>query len=400
MSVSASTTTVRKHKGNKTMSEFVKRQEETKANLVSQIRSIIDHAETEGRGLDAAESEQIERIESDIDSAVRAIEVAQRNHTRMAEAEEAARDFVQVEEARGDADIFRSLATGEMRSHTFNPETRATLVPSDNTVRKGFLDEVFFLARQVGPMLDEANVIQRASGESLRLPTLTAYSTAAQYAAGSAISDDEPTFSSINLTPWKQAFIVKIASELATDSSLNIESVIREQAANAIGYQVNSLATIGTGTVQPTGIVTAASSAVAAGTTSFTADNLIDLAYSLDGAARRMGPKWMCNTATLGAIRKLKDDNNQYIYNPVVGGPDTLLGFPVVENPAMADIGAGARSVVFGVLNSHALLTTGLEVAVSQDAYFANDIIGYRFVYRFDSNLTHDAHVKALVHAS
>jgi len=37
------------------MSEFVKRQEETKANLVSQIRSIIDHAETEGRGLDAAE---------------------------------------------------------------------------------------------------------------------------------------------------------------------------------------------------------------------------------------------------------------------------------------------------------------------------------------------------------
>ena len=74
MSVSASTTTVRKHKGNKTMSEFVKRQEETKANLVSQIRSIIDHAETEGRGLDAAESAQIERIESDIDSAVRAMQ--------------------------------------------------------------------------------------------------------------------------------------------------------------------------------------------------------------------------------------------------------------------------------------------------------------------------------------
>lgn len=383
------------------MSEFVKRQEETKANLIEQVRSILDHAETEGRGLDAAEAEQITRIESDIDAAARSIEVAMRNEERKREAEEAARDFAPVQEAR-QQDVFRALANGEMRSHTFMPETRATLVPATATVPVNFLDRVYMKARLVGPMIELAETITSSSGASLRIPTMTAYSTAAQYAAGSTINDSEPTFSSLLLQPWKQAFIVKVASELVADGGFDIEGTIADQAGNAIGYQVNSLATTGTGTVQPTGVVTAAASAVAAGTTSFTADNLIDLAYSLDGAARRLpSVRWMCNTATLGAIRKLKDGAGNYIYqNTGSISTDTLLGYSIVENPAMADIGAGARSVVFGALDSYKILTTGLDVAVSTDAYFASDIIGYRFTYRFDGNLTHASHVQALVHAS
>jgi len=200
------------------------------------------------------------------------------------------------------------------------------------------------------------------------------------------------------LQPYKQAFIVKIANELIDDAGFDIQSVIAEQAGNAIGYQVNDLATVGTGTVEPEGIVAAAGSGVTAGTTNaFTADNLISLAYSLDGAARRLpGVAFMCNTATLGFIRRLKDDNNQYIYNPVVGGPDTILGFPVVENPAMADIATGAKAVVFGHMPSYKIVSTGLEVATSTDAYFANDITAYRFSYRFDGKLTHSAHVKYL----
>jgi HK97 family phage major capsid protein len=164
---------------------------------------------------------------------------------------------------------------------------------------------------------------------------------------------------------------------------------------------VNALATTGSGSGETQGVVTAAASAVAAGTTTLTADNLIDLAYSLDGAARRLpGVAFMANTATLGVIRKLKDDDGSYIYNPTVGGPDTILGFPVLENPAMANVGAGARSVVFGHMPSYKIVTTGLDVATSADAYFANDVTAYRFVYRFDGKLTHSAHVKAIVHAS
>ena len=384
------------------MSEFVKTQQELRANLTHQIRETIDSAEAEQRGLSAPELEKINKIEADIQRADEAIAVAQRNEDRRQDAEQAARDFAVVEETKADdAEIFRSLARGDMRNYTFQHEKRATLVPSVNTVPVDFLERVYGLARLVGPMLDVSEVITRTSGNDLRIPTYTAYSSATAAEAGSAIEESEPTFSSILLQPAKQGFIVKLANELIADAGFDIESVIAEQAGNAIGFRVNNLATVGTGSGETEGVVTAAGSALEAGTTSFTADDLITLAYSVDGAARRLpGVAFMANTATVGAIRRLKDDNNQYIYNPQVGGPDTVLGFPILENPAMADIGASARSVVFGHMPSYKIVTTGLEVATSVDAYFANDVTAYRFTYRFDGALTHDSHVKALVHAS
>jgi len=383
------------------VSDFVKTQQELRGNLITQIRETIDSAEAEGRGLGAEELEKINRIEADIARADEAISVAQRSEERRAEAEAAARGFVPAEDKPESGEIFRAMANGEMRSYTFNHEKRATLVPSVNTVPVDFLDQVYGVARLVGPMLDVADVINRSSGNDFRIPIYTAYSTATETSAGSAISESEPTFDSVLLQPTKQAFIVKLANELIMDAGFDIESVIAEQAGNAIGFRVNDLASVGTGTTETEGVVTAAGSALEAGTTELTADNLIDLAYSLNGAARRLpGVAFMCNTTTLGVIRKLKDDNNQYIYNPQVGGPDTILGFPILENPAMADIGAGERSVVFGHLPSYKIVTTGLEVATSADAYFENDVTAYRFTYRMDGKLTHASHVKAIVHAS
>lgn len=377
---------------------FLKSQEEHRANLTMQIRETIDAAEAEGRGLGAEELEKIDRIEADIARADEAIAVAKRSEQRAAEVAEAAREFEPVEEARGGADILRSLGRGEIREYTFSNEQRATLVPGTNTVPVDFLDQVYGLARLVGPMLDVSEVITRDSGNDLRIPTYTAYSTASQVAAGSAISDSEPTFDSILLQPKKQAFIVKIANELLDDAGFDIASVIAEQAGNAIGFQVNDLATVGTGTTETEGIVTAAGSGVTAGTTNaITADELIELAYSLDGAARRLpGVGFMANTSTVGVIRRLKDDAGNYIFEPGVAGEDRLLGFPIFENPAMASIATGEKAVVFGHLPSYKLVTTGLSVSTSTDAYFANDITAYRFTYRFDGKLSHSSHVKYL----
>jgi HK97 family phage major capsid protein len=140
---------------------------------------------------------------------------------------------------------------------------------------------------------------------------------------------------------------------------------------------------------------------VTAGTTNaFTADDLINLSYSLDGAARRLpGVGFMANTATMGFIRRLKDGEGRFIYDPIVAGEDRLLGYPIFENPAMASIATTTKPVVFGHLPSYKIVTTGLEVATSTDAYFANDVTAYRFTYRMDGKLTHGAHVKHLVMA-
>jgi HK97 family phage major capsid protein len=371
---------------------FLKRQQELKANLTMQIRDVIDSAEAEGRGLDQAELTKIDRIEADIQSAQRSIEVAEKTEVRAAEFAEAARGFSPVEDvATGSAEIFRSLARGEIRGHEFSPAEKRALVSGANTVPVSFLDRVYDLAKLVGPYLETSEVFVRDSGNDFRIPVLEGYSTAAADTERSAIAESNPTYNSLLLDPQKQAFIVQLSNELVQDAGFDIEENVARQAGVAIGTRANA--------VIHAAVTAVAGSGVTAGTTNaFTTDNLIDLAYSVDGLARMLpGTGYMANTKTLGFIRKLKDGDGRYIYDPVVGQPSTILGMPVYENPAVADIATGAKAVLFGHWESVKVATTGLQVAVSQDAYFANDVTGYRFVYRLGAGVANGAaHIKYL----
>jgi len=377
------------------MSEFIKTQQELRANLVRQIQDTIESAEERG-GLDAEATEKIDRIEADIRKADEAISVAERNEQRMAEANLAARGFVPAAEVRGDDEILRQIASGEVRSHSFE---KRTLVSSNDTVPQSFYDEVFAVARLSGPMLDVSQVINTSTGENLTLPLLTGYSTATIKGQGSAIAESEPTFSSITLGAFKYSFLVPISNELLNDAGFNISATIAEQAGNAIGFGVNTGLTTGTGTVEPTGVVTAAGSGTTGGTGvsgAFTADNLIDLQYTLDGAARRLpGVAYMAAGTTIGAMRKLKDDAGNFLYTVNVGQPDNFAGYSVVENPAMAATGTGAKSVLFGHLPSYkARVAGGIQIAQSSDYAFNTDSTVFRVTMRVDGNLTHAGHIK------
>jgi len=375
---------------------FVKAQKELIANLVEQIREVTNYADAEKRGLLGEEIAKISRIENDIRSAEDAVRVAEGAEARLASAADAARNFVPSTESRSDSDLLRSIARGEVRSHEFE---KRLLVPSDNTVPKSFYDEVFSVARLVGPMLDVSQVISTTTGENLTIPTLTAYSTATIKGAGTAIDNSDPVFSSISLGAWKYSFLIPVANELLNDAGFDISSLLAEQAGNAIGYAVNDGLTLGTGTTQPTGVVTAAGSGITGGTGvsgAFTADNLIDLAYSLDGSARRLaGVGYMANTQSVGAMRKLKDGAGNYLYQVGIGQPDVFAGFPIYENPAMAATGTAAKSVVFGHLPSYKVrMAGGLQIAQSQDYAFNTDVTTFRVTMRVDGNLTHAGHIK------
>jgi HK97 family phage major capsid protein len=283
------------------------------------------------------------------------------------------------------------MARGEIREHKFGFEKRATLVPSANTVPVAFLDRIFALARLVGPYLETSEVLQRASGEDLRIPVFTAYPTATEKAAGSALDESEATYSSLLLQMAKQGFITKIANELITDVGFDLEATLVEQAANAIGTRVN--------TVVHAAVTAVATAGGTAGTaTAITADELISLQFSADGMVRMLGSGYMVNTSTLGAIRKLKDGNGAYILDPVVGGPSTILGLPVFENPAVASIATGNKAVFFGHWPSVKISTTGLQAAVSTEAYFENDITAFRYTYRLGAGVANGAsHIKFLL---
>lgn len=384
------------------MSEFVKAQEEVRANLTAQIREVIEGAESAKRGLDASELEKIDRIEADIARADEMIAAAKRNEERSLELAVAAKGFTPAVSERSATEILREIAQTR-GAHTFE---KRTLVPSTNTVPKSFFDEVFDVARLVGPMLDVSQRIDTTSGEDLTIPTLTAYSTASIRAAGSALPDSDPTYSSITLGAYKYGFLIQAANELVADAGFDLASHLAEQAGNAIGFAVNNALTVGTGTVEPTGIVVGAGSGVVGGTGvsgAFTADNLIDLAYNnIDGAVRRLpGVGYMANGRSIGAMRKLKDTAGNYLYQVGVGQPDTFAGFPVIENPALANTATSAKSVLFGHFPSYKVrVAGGLQVASSQDYAFNTDLTTWRFLIRLDGKLTHASHVNYFIGAA
>jgi len=382
------------------MSEFVKSQVEARNNLIAQAREVVEIAEKESRGLSAEEQVKIEKIEQDIDQRDAAINTARKMEERAASAFEAAKESpVPSSEVRGDADILRQIANGELRSYTFGAEKR-TLVPTDNTVPKSFYDQIFSVARLAGPMLQVSDVINTASGEQLTIPTLTAYSTATIKVAGSAIADSTPTFSSIVLGAYKYSFLVPVANELLTDAGFDISALIAEQAGNAIGFVINAGLTVGTGTVEPTGIFTTGASAVTGGTGvggAPTYENLVDVLYALDGQARLLpGVGWLMNKTGLATVRKIKDGDGRFIWSAgsmAAGQPDELLGYPVFENPAAVNVGTGAFSIGLGHLPSYkARLAGGIQVAQSGDYAFDKDVTTFRVTARVDGNLTHASH--------
>jgi HK97 family phage major capsid protein len=375
------------------MSDFIKSQTDARNNLIAQAREVLDIAQAEKRGLSAEENTKIARIEADIDSADATIETARKLAEREARASEAAASFVPSAPTaqNSDADILRAIATGEMRGYDFAREAR-TLVPSSNTVGQSFFDRVFEIAQLVGPMLTVSEVLNTQSGENLVIPTVTATSTSGSVAAAGTISESNPTFSSITLGAEKYGALVQVAQELVTDAGFNITQYIAQNLGTSLGLQANSVLT--------TKLSAAAGSVVTGGTGvggAASYENLIDLVYGIaDGARVLPGLGFQMSKSGIAAARKLKDGAGNYIWtnSAVPGQPATLLGYPVYENPAVASVGTGTKSVLFGHLPSFVVrVAGGIRVDQSADFAFNTDTITYRGLIRLDGGLTHATHI-------
>jgi len=376
----------------------------------------MDEAAAESRDLSTEEREFVDRTFAELDEKRTMIDTlitAEKREAEIAEAMRGVADVARPVEARtaaaeSDADILRQLLAGERRAHSFQFEKRDIAKTSSNApVPTSFSDVVIDQARLVGPMLDPTvvTVLNTGSGEDLVLPSLASWSTAGFEAEAATIDESDPTFGKTTLKAYKYAFIVQVSQEFLADSNIDVIGFLGQQAGNAIGYAVNDKLTLGTGTVEPNGIAVAAAAGVTGGTATstmgtggFTADNLIDLVYSLDGAARRLpGFGVMANGSSIGAMRKLKTSSGDYVFAPslVASANDTVLGYPIIENPAMASVGSGNRSVLAGHLPSFYVRTVGgIDVARSDDFAFNTGQVTLRFQIRVDGNLPQTSHVK------
>lgn len=386
------------------MNEYIQRQVEQRQRVWEAAKALLDTAAEAKRDLTAEEESSYKKMNDELNERAARIDALKADAEREAKIEAATRDIVsqvrpETRAPKGDEEVLRAMGRGELRGYTF--ETRDVVKTSTGSpVPTSFFNQVIEQARLVGPMLDTSTVLRTAGGENLQIPSQAGWSTAAITGEGTAISESDPTFNSfITLGAYKYSFLLQLSRELIEDSGVDILGFIATQTGNAIGYAVNAALTTGSGTNQPNGIVTAAASAVT-GTTSgptFSADDLVTLAYSLDGAARRLpGVGWMMNTASLGAVRKLKDNGGRYIFEPsLADGNDRVLNYPVFENPAMASNASATKSVIFGHLPSYYVrMAGGLRLDRSDDYAFNTDLVTFRATMRVDGNLPQTSHVK------
>ena len=390
------------------MSDYINRQHELRQAAWHEAKHLLDTAGAEKRDLTAEEQEKYDRISADLDTRGAIIEQLKADEERAARLDAAAAELRTDEAPAGDdtdAETIRAMARGEVRSYNF--EKRDVLTSSTGApVPTSFYDAVILKARLVGPMLDVPTQMTTTSGETIQVPSLSAYSSSATVTAqGANFSESDPTFNSfVNLGAFKYGFLIQVSREMIEDSGVDLLGFLADQVGNGLGFNVQNALTVGTGTVQPQGIVAASGSGITGGTGvsgAFTADNLIDLYYSLDGAARLLpGVGWMMNGASIGAVRKLKDTAGNYIFSPAADGNqrDLLLGRPVYENPHVASAATSAKSVIAGHMPSYFVRSVGgIRLDRSDDFAFNADLVTFRASMRVDGALPQSSHIKYFI---
>jgi HK97 family phage major capsid protein len=390
------------------MSDYIRQQAEARAKAWEEAKALLDSAAAEKRDLSAEENQTYDRIMEDLDSRSQVMETMKAQAEREERAAEAMKGFeaqvkpsVSAVPAIDEAELIRSLARGEIRSHSFEKRD-VTKGSTGAPVPTSFYDQVLELARFVGPMLETSTILNTASGENLQIPSLSAYSVGTVSSEAAIIGESDPTFNAFKtLGAYKYSFITQVSREMIEDSGVDLIGFLASQTGNALGFAVNGALTTGTGTLEPTGIVSAAGSGITGSTAvsgAFTADNLIDLVYSVDTAGRTLpGTGFQMNAQAISAVRKLKDNAGQFLFQPSLSADarDLLLGYPIFENPAMAAPATSAKSVIFGHLPSYFVRQVGgLRLDRSDDFAFSQDLISFRATMRIDGNLIQTSHVK------
>lgn len=234
------------------------------------------------------------------------------------------------------------------------------------------------------------NVIT-AGGEQVDFPTVTSFSTAALVAEAAAIAESDPQFGTVSLNAYKYGLAIQVSHELEADNAVpGALPWVVDQAVDGIRRGVGAHLITGTGSSQPNGVDNGSTTSTATSVTYPTADNLIDAFHDIASPYRQNGV-WLFNDDTVKGIRKLKDGDNQYLWQPGLRAdmPDTLLGKPVFTDDSLATIGANAKLGVFGDLKRGYVtrVVANIRAERSADYAFLNDLVTWRFVGRFDGEI-------------
>lgn len=399
---------------------------EQRANIWSQMTEIIDRADTEKRSLTVDEEQTYATAEAELDKLTADIERAERHEAREASMAQVDRSGVvgptnggepEVTYDRVFANYLRRgltnlepaernvLATGY--SDISNALSVGTSSAGGYLVPQGYRDELIRQMKDYGAVQEVAQVIETDSGNSLPFPTMNDTTNVGRLLAeNTQMTETDVVVGTKTLSAYVYSSdLTRCSLQLANDAAFDVGALIRSAHAERIGRITNQHFTTGTGTNQPQGIVTGATSGVtAASATAITADEIIDLVHSVDPAYRRSSrAQFMLSDTALKSLRKLKDSNGMYLWQPNVqaGAAGSLFGHGYVINQDMAVPATGVKSVLFGDFFAGYVvrIVQGIQVITFTERYMDYLQLGHSSFMRADGLVQNASAYKALTQA-
>jgi len=383
---------------------------ETRQRVWNETKALLDTAAEAKRDLTAEEEQTYQRLSNELTETRARIDSILEIEAENRAAEEALAE-IGANRSGGEPDEndlgvqLRSFLRGERSGVEISAEAmkapwkralqKGTASEGGNTVATSFHDHlVEHLVESSGLLQLGPTVLNTTSGEMIEVPVTTSHGAAAAVAEEASITGTDPAFAKRTLGAFKFGQLVTVSKELVDDTAVDLEGYIARIAGRNCGLALGGKLITGAGTTEPTGVLTTATAgktgaAGAAGV--FEADDLIDLFFSVI-APYRNSPSagWLVKDATLGAIRKLKDDADRYLFEPAAtfGAPDTLLGKQIKTDPTMPAVAATAKSVAFGDWSAYFVrLAGGVRFERSDHFAFGSDQITFRAIVRGDGLL-------------
>jgi len=246
-----------------------------------------------------------------------------------------------------------------------------------------------------------STVITTESG-SRKIPIVTEKGTASWVEEEGIIPDGDDTFGQQQIDAHKVGTIIKVSEELLNDSAFDLESYFSTEFTRRIGDKEEEAFFTGNGVKKPLGVLADEGGAevgvTTASATAITADDIVDLFYSLK-APYRKNAIWVLNDATVAAIRKLKDENGQFLWQPALhdGDHETLLGKKIYTSPFMPELKAGQKPILFGDLKYYWIGDRkGITFKRLNERYADSGQVGFLATKRLDGKLILPEAVKVL----
>jgi len=309
------------------------------------------------------------------------------------------------EEKKGRAtDRYKKTFWNAMRRKNFYDVENALQVGTDS--EGGYLVPDEFEHTLVEALEEEnffrsiATVIQTSSGDR-KIPVVATKGTASWIDEEGAYPESDDSFGQVSIGAYKVATMLKVSDELLNDSVFDLEAYISKEFGRRIGAKEEEAFFTGDGKGKPTGIFNAAGGAsdgVTTAAANITFDDVMDLFYAVKSPYRKKAV-WVLNDTTVKALRKLKDNNGNYIWQPSVqaGQPDMILNRPYHTSAYVPEVAAGAKVMAFGDFSYYWIADRqGRSFKRLNELFAANGQVGFLASQRVDGKLILSEAVKTM----